>query len=949
MHLTPMNMTDTPPVAAGREVLAFGPFQLDLEQRVLREGAAAIRVNPRTLELLIALAERAGEVVTKYELLERGWPGSVIQEGVLRVHISALRKVLGDGVSGTRYVENVSGRGYRFVARVRTQQGVRKLTATPAPAQPAPAGQAWGTHRADNLPALLTRVLGRSDVVSALAGKLKQQRFVSVVGPGGIGKTTIAVALAEHLCEAYADGVRFLDLSLITEGRLVPGALAALLGLPNVLDDPTRRLLAVLGRKSMLIVLDNCEHLTDTIADLSDTVLGGAAGVDLLATSRQPLRTKNEHVFRLAPLKTPPQLEQLTREAALTFPAVQLFVERAMASMDTFELTHIDAPLVAEICRRLDGNPLAIELAAARVDILGLQGLAARLNDSLRILAGGRRTAATRHQSLRATLDWSYNLLCASEQALLRRLAVFNGSFGLESASAVAADETLQTAAVIEHLEGLEAKSLLAADTSGEAVLYRLPQYQREYALGKLGSSGEETEVRRRHVEMWRTSGSARFYSQRRHGAEWLEVYGRKIDDIRAALHWCFAVESNIPFGTTLSLISMWFEFILVSEYDGRLEDALASVISRPFTEEDAPARLEQLLCDVILQARGPVQGLTAAQRLGPAALERRMALWGLWAERLVGRDHRLANAISAYFPIQPAPGGGARLVDRMLMVAHHYAGRQGPARLCAERVLRQTAEASMTPAQHALLSCDPRAVLSRVLWMQGFPDQAMRTAQQSVTEAMMTGNAYLTCYTLVTAFVISIYTGDPEKAGEFVTALRERSAAYSLEYYQVWARCLTQVLAIKSGDLEAPEHFSLTSDPLSGPQYLDDLGTLCESLVSTCAIARAENGRAGWRAAETLRVKGERLLEESGPDSPGQAEAVFQVALQTAREQGALSFELRVAMSLTRLWRSQGRSQAAHDLLSGVYGRFVEGFGTADLRAARALLTELAAGGERL
>jgi predicted ATPase/DNA-binding winged helix-turn-helix (wHTH) protein len=936
-----MNTRDTAPVATGDGVLAFGSFQLDQEQQVLREGTTAIRLNKRALEILIALTQRAGEVVTKHELLQRGWPGSQIQEGVLRVHIAALRKVLGDGASGRRYIENVSGRGYRFVARVRSQQGARK---TEAPAQAASAEQASGAHRGDYLPALLTRVLGRSEVVSTLAGRLQENRFVSVVGPGGMGKTTIAVALAELIRETYADGVRFLDLSLITEGRLVPGALAGLIGLGSVLDNPTQRLLARLQRKSMLIVLDNCEHLTETMRDLAQSVLSAAAGVHLLVTSRQPLRADGEHVFRLSPLKTPPPRTELTRDEALTFPAVQLFVERAMASLDTFEFTHADAPLVAQICRQLDGNPLAIELAAARMDILGLQGLAARMDDGLRILAAGRRTAASRHRSLRATLDWSYNLLAAPEQALLRRLAVFNGSFAADSASAVAADETLPAAEVFDLLTSLAAKSLVAADTSAEAVEYRLPQYQREYALGKLGSSGEEVGTRRRHVEMWRTSGSARFYSGRPRGAQWLEVYGSKIDDIRAALNWCLAAESNIPFGTTLSLVSMWFEFILVSEYDGRLESALASVISLPAAKEEPPARLEQLLCDIILQAKGPVQGLTETQRLGHASLERRTALWGLWAERLVGRDHRLANAISACFPTQPAAGaaGSAQLADRMLMIAHHYAGRQVVARLCAERVLRQTAETPMTRSQHALLSCDPRAVLSRVLWVLGFADQAVRAAQESVAEALLTGNSHLSCYCLLNSFLVSMYCGDLEKAREFVEALRERAAAQSLEYYQVWARCLALTLAIRAGELAAPAHFSLSAEPLSSPQYLDDLGVLSEPLVSNCGIVRAEQGRGGWCAAETLRVKGERLLEESRPGAPAQAEAVFQAALQLTRDQEALSFELRVAMSLARLWRSQGRSPQAHELLSGVYRKFSEGFGTAELRAARSLLTQL-------
>jgi hypothetical protein len=394
-------------------------------------------------------------------------------------------------------------------------------------------------------------------------------------------------------------------------------------------------------------------------------------------------------------------------------------------------------------------------------------------------------------------------------------------------------------------------------------------------------------------------------------------------------------------------LISLWFEFILVSEYDGRLEEALAAVSAHPLVGAQTPALLEQLLSDIILHAKRPVPGFPSEKHLDPAALERRTALWGLWAERLVVRDRRLADLIASSFPTQPDPGdpGEASLVDRMLMVANHYAGRQRAARLYAERVLRQAAQNRTSSVQHALLSCNPRALLSRTLWLEGFADRAVLAVEESVAEALASGNAFLICYTLVSAFVISICTGDLENARQFASALTERSVAHSLEYYQVWARCAALVLAISSGDLQAPEPFSVSPEPLYGPQYLDDLGVVSESLVTTCAIVRAEQGRGGWCAAETLRVKGERLLRDSSPDSPVQAEAAFAIALRTAREQGALSFELRVAMSLARLWRSQGRLAAGHELLSGVYGKFVEGFRTVDLRAARALLKQLAGG----
>jgi predicted ATPase/DNA-binding winged helix-turn-helix (wHTH) protein len=496
-----MNTRDTPTVAGGDEMLTFGPFQLDLRRRVLQAGLTPLDLNKRTLEILVALTERAGEVLNKRELLERALTCGPMQDGVLRVHIARLRKILGCGTSGRRYMETIPGRGYRFVARVRREKDRHPAQSTSL-LPPSPA----------TLPALLTPVVGRAQALSTLAQCLKERRFVCVTGPGGVGKSTVAVALAAQLRERYPDGVRYLDLSVITAGRLVQQALAGLLGLEDRPNDPTSTadMLMSLRHKSLLILLDNCEHLHAAVADLAERLLAAAAGVHILATSRRPLRAPGEHVLHIAPLPSPAEPTQLTLAQALAFPAIQLFVERAMAAVDTFELTPAAVPPVAQVCHRLDGNPLAIELAAARLDIFGLRDLTVRLGDSLSILVGGQRTAPARHRSLRASLDWSYNLLAPSEQRLLRRLALFTGNFGVEAASQVAADEHLSRAQILNNLSALAAQSLLSADASRAAVLYRLPQCQREYALEKLRASGEETRVRRRYVQLWPTAAVTR-------------------------------------------------------------------------------------------------------------------------------------------------------------------------------------------------------------------------------------------------------------------------------------------------------------------------------------------------------------------------------------------------------------------------------------------------------
>jgi predicted ATPase len=263
-----------------------------------------------------------------------------------------------------------------------------------------------------------------------------------------------------------------------------------------------------LKHKQMLLVLDSCEHVIEAAAALAEEVLRGAPGVHILATSREPLRAGGERVQRLAPLGLPPDSATLTASTALTFPAVQLFVERAGASLDGFELSDADAPIVANICRSLDGIALAIELAAGRVDAFGIRDLAAHLNDRLRLVTRGRRTALPRHQTLSATLDWSYEFLPEPERALLRRLAVFAGSFTLEAARAVAAGVEIAESEVVDCVANLVAKSLVAADVGGETVRYRLLETTRGYALAKLAESGESSQVARRHAEYFRGSVS---------------------------------------------------------------------------------------------------------------------------------------------------------------------------------------------------------------------------------------------------------------------------------------------------------------------------------------------------------------------------------------------------------------------------------------------------------
>ena len=334
------------------EAFVFGAFRLLPAQRILLEDGKPLHLGSRALDVLLALVECAGDTIHKDQLIARTWPDTVVDEGTLRVHVAALRKALGDGRGGNRFIANIPGRGYSFVAPVRREQGQQ---AAALPNRSALGG---------NLPAQVTRVIGRSEIVATVVARLAHQRFLTIVGPGGIGKTTVAVAAAEVLSASYADGVWFVSLASLQDPALVPSAVSAVLGSPPGLGDPLSSLVVWLRDKRALIIIDNCEHVVSAAAVTAEAMLKAAPQVAILATSREPLRAEGEWLLRLPSLEVPPESSGLTAAEALSFPAVELFHERAVATLDGFDLADADIPIALEICRRLDGVPLASQLRA---------------------------------------------------------------------------------------------------------------------------------------------------------------------------------------------------------------------------------------------------------------------------------------------------------------------------------------------------------------------------------------------------------------------------------------------------------------------------------------------------------------------------------------------------------------------------------------------------------
>jgi len=371
--------------ARARDAISFGPFSLTASERLLTKQGVPVEIGGRSLDILIALLSRPNEVVSKRDLLARVWSDVTVEEGSLRFHVASLRKALGDRKDGARYITTLPGRGYCFVAPISRASDQDKADATVA-----------ASSTRANLPSPLIRMVGRADDVVTLSSLLAAERFVTIVGAGGVGKTTVAVAVGHHLIEAFAGAALFVDLGALNDPTLAATALASMLGLSVQSDDATPSLIAYLREKRILLILDNCEHLIDAVAALAARIFAAAPQVHILATSREALRVEGEHVYKLAPLACPPDDPALTAAVAQTFPAMQLFLERAAAGGARLDLSDTDAAIVASICRKLDGVALAIELAAGRVEAYGLQQTAALLEQRITLLGLGQRTAPIR-------------------------------------------------------------------------------------------------------------------------------------------------------------------------------------------------------------------------------------------------------------------------------------------------------------------------------------------------------------------------------------------------------------------------------------------------------------------------------------------------------------------------------------------------------------------------
>jgi predicted ATPase/DNA-binding winged helix-turn-helix (wHTH) protein len=526
----------------------FEDFELLPQERRLLAGDAPVSIGARAFDVLLTLVAHHDRVVTKGELLERVWPGLMVEENNLQVQVSSLRRVL-----GPQAIATIPGRGYRLAMRVRsdgvdaateahgaeTERGAHSADAPPG--RPAPAAQ---TRRRSNLPVSLPPLYGRDAELAQLRALLDTHRTVALVAAGGVGKTHLARAVADARRAMHPDGVWAVDLAELTRGDLVAPALLQALGFQVAPGQtPLGTAVDVLRSQDALLLLDNCEHVLEAVASLVQAVNDAAPRVRVLVTSQAPLRCTHERVFRLGTLSLPssPALDAVQRSGA-----VQLLVHRIQAAAPHFELTEANAARVAALCQRLDGIALALELAAARVPLLGLDGLLARLDERFEVLTGGSRLKLKRHQTLRAALAFSHGLLTADEQAVFRRLGAFAGSFSAECAQDVAAGESIHRWAVLDHLGALVDKSFVLAD-AGDPPRLRLLETTRAYALESLAQAGETAAVLERHARVFgRLLEAAAQDYWLLSDAAMLERYWPDQANLRAAMDWALAHDPEL-------------------------------------------------------------------------------------------------------------------------------------------------------------------------------------------------------------------------------------------------------------------------------------------------------------------------------------------------------------------------------------------------------------------
>lgn len=844
------------------------------------------------------------------------------------------------------------------------ERSVRDLMSTSAESSSALPAAA----RLHNLPATTTRVVGRDDVVRRLQQELRGSRVISIVGAGGVGKTTVALAVAERAADAFPDGVWWVDFAPLREPSLVPHAIASATGLAVHSANVLSALCRFLRGRRLLLVLDNCEHLVSDIAACLEQIREEAPGVHFITTSRAALRVDGEHVHRLAGLASPPPSADLTAKRALDYPAIQLFVDRATDRLHTFVLDDSDAPSVADICRSLDGIALAIELAAMRVDAFGVKGLQKQLDTRFRLLAG-RRAGLERHRTLTATLDWSYGLLPQTEACVLRAVAVFTGTFRVAGASFVANTAPGEAALILAELAS---KSLLSIETDAVEATYRCLETTRAYCLGKLSLTGEDRPVRDRHAQYVCTvlEKAATEWRQQL-SRDWGVTYGSHLDDLRAALAWtnsCVPPQRPLQIRLTATGTLLWNHFSLTDESRVHLTRAIEQIGNAGASGTAVEMNLQFALAGAILYTRGVMpearvaigRALEISQRLGDTDFRLRCLRLIGTIELFFGEHDAGIRTLELFLSIAATEDPSALAEGETHMgVAESFVGRLHAARQRMERLHAQHSQ-DFNDARFARFqysnSVNILVMLCHTQWLTGHPDAAARTAETILEYGRQATHELSLSIALAWNCLVYFWLGRDEDCSRHTEMLDELVERHGIVTWRpIVTFCRGALAAIRQPDsIEAIEEIQRAIVEFRSIGHMARLpfymAVLAEALGRQARFQEAETAildavklaivqNEKWCFPEILRIQAAIAAAQGQAE---RAELLLEHAIAESKAIGGLQWQLRASTDLARLWQAQSRTSHAKHLLKSVYDLFSEGVATRDLVVASKLLVAL-------
>jgi predicted ATPase/DNA-binding winged helix-turn-helix (wHTH) protein len=878
--------------------ICFGPFHLVPARRLLFCGDRPVRLGEPSYNVLLALLEDPGVVIDQDTLIARAWGTIHVDETSLRTAVAGLRRAFRDAGSSRPYISTISRRGYSFVEAV--------THARPSPAL-------------GSLPAQLAKVIGRDEFIAALVEDMAAHRLITVAGPGGIGKTTAALGAARRaISQHLVDSVAFVDIENVEDAAFLASAFRAGLGIAATTSNPIADILSFLDNRRILIVLDSCEGMIDPVARLVEEILGRAPNAIALVTSREPLRATGERIRRLDALSLPKATNGLTVELAMKYAAIELFADRASSSQPSFLLTDENVGIVADICCRLDGVPLSLEIAAARLDSFDLPVLVSVLDTHFRLQMLGRSTALARHRTLAAAIDWSYDTLAPDEQTALRRLSVFRGPFCFEAARSIVQCERIAAEHVGGLIARLAAKSMIVAGGGHSQGLNRLMETTRVYAFQKLELSGESDAVRQKHARHYSRSILLQGENKQfRSSTAWLGYCASMIHQIRSGLDWATSARGDfsVAFDLAIAAIPIWASLGLGDECMSQISHILAAPGAEPSVRQRLALAIAQqnMIKNTAARSEDLRRSWPEIADLAAKVTDPRLELQAIYGvmtnSRAIGnctdalaladqfRSVALANKLEQFLPLADVLAGSI-----LFSLAEFERGLQ------ATEAGLMNPEAVVAQGYEMNDACDYLVLatgnLAMIQLVRGETDAALETCAANVARALsLESDPFICQATGASAVWVCLETNNLDLAEHYTALWLERSTKPALEIWHLMAEGMRGIIKSQRGEHgEAVGALTTTLNALRqtwGVSFRNIvLRYLANSLMATGnperaltalneAIDYACRSKEAWSLSLLIAMRAEARLRHDESATRIVVEE-FQRALDLAESQGA-------------------------------------------------------------